>query len=112
MAEQCLEGIGESRCTMPGRINKRAVDVPENELHQREADKPVLNRLAVPPKMVLRVLDDLHVIAQNLPSLRESAGEIPRSETELAQKVDRLREREVDALLREIRDLREKVPGL
>ncbi len=86
----------------------------------------MLDRLAVPPKMVLRALDDLHVIAQNLPALRESAGEIPRSETELARKVDRLREDEVDPLLREIRgiraelkdlhaeirDVRDKIPGL
>jgi hypothetical protein len=71
----------------------------------------VLDRLAVPPKLLLRALDDLHVIAQNLPSLRDSAEDIPRSEDELAQEIRGIRG-QIKEIHEEIRDLRDRIPGI
>jgi uncharacterized coiled-coil DUF342 family protein len=71
----------------------------------------VLDRLALPPEMVLRAFEDLHVIAQNLPALRQAAEEIPRSESELADETRAVRA-QVNEIHEEVRDLRDKIPGL
>jgi chromosome segregation ATPase len=61
----------------------------------------MLDRLAIPPRLVLRALDDLHTVAEalrelarsegNLASVARSAAELPKVEDELSARIDGLR---------------------
>ena len=71
----------------------------------------MLDRLAIPPRMVLRALEDLHTVAEALPKLAASVRELPRVEDELSAEIASLRAevkelREwLDPLHRELSDL-------
>jgi hypothetical protein len=95
----------------------------------------VLDALSVPPKLVLRALDDLHTLADGLRKLTEREGDLndllesvrvlPTVEDELSAEIVRLRA-DVQALMAalgplnatleglhaEIRDLRDRIPGI
>jgi hypothetical protein len=95
----------------------------------------VLDALALPPKLVLRALDDLHTLADGLRKLTEREGDLndllesvrvlPRVEDELSAEIARLREdvrallavlgplnANIDELHAEIKDLRDRIPGI
>ena len=95
----------------------------------------MLDALSVPPKLVLRALDDLHTLADGLRKLTEREGDLndllesvrvlPTVEDELSAEIVRLRA-DVQALMAalgplnatleglhaEIRDLRDRIPGI
>jgi hypothetical protein len=95
----------------------------------------VLDALSVPPKLVLRALDDLHTLADGVRKLTEREGDLddllesvrvlPTVEDELSAEIVRLRA-DVQALMTalgplnatleglhaEIRDLRDRIPGI
>jgi len=62
----------------------------------------MLDALAIPPRMLLRALDDLHKVAGQLGELVESTRVLPRTEDELSANIVLLREdiQELNALLR------------
>ena len=95
----------------------------------------MLDALSVPPKLVLRALDDLHTLADGLRRLTEREGDLndllesvrvlPRVEDELSAEIVRLREElrallavlaplnaNIDELHAEIKDLRDRIPGI
>ncbi len=51
----------------------------------------MLDRLAIPPRLVLRALDDLHTVAGALPELARSLTELPRVEDELSAQIESLK---------------------
>ena len=91
--------------------------------------------LSIPPRLVLRALDDLHILAEGVRSLSSREGDLddlleavrwlPEVERDLAARVDEL-ETQVRGLRDEIRplqgtiadfhgelrDLRERIPGI
>jgi predicted nuclease with TOPRIM domain len=95
----------------------------------------MLDALSVPPKLVLRALDDLNTLADGLRKLTEREGDLddliesvqvlPKVEDELSAEIARLRV-DVQALLAtlgplnatisglhaEIKDLRDRLPGI
>ena len=95
----------------------------------------MLDVLSVPPKLVLRALDDLNTLAEGLRKLTERQGDIddllvavnklPQVEHALARRVDELETQigalrgdikplheTIAALHAEIVDLRDKIPGI
>jgi uncharacterized protein YoxC len=52
----------------------------------------MLDTLAIPPRMILRALDDLHTVAGKLGELVESVRVLPRTEDELSANIVLLRE--------------------
>ena len=91
--------------------------------------------LSVPPKLVLRALDDLHTLAEGVRRLTEREGDLndllesvrvlPTVEDELSAEIARLRD-DVQALMTtigplnatiaglhaEVKDLRDRIPGI
>ena len=110
-AEHGLKRVGEGVRAVAGRVDQRAVDVPENEAHGALGWQPLLGPLAIPPRLLMRALDDLHVLAENLPALRSAAEALPGVEDELATHVDSLNER-VDRLFTEMDDLDDTAENL
>jgi prefoldin subunit 5 len=51
----------------------------------------MLEALSIPPRLVLRALDDLHSVATNLGPLVEAARVLPRTEDELSANIAALR---------------------
>jgi hypothetical protein len=88
----------------------------------------MLDALSVPPRLILRALDDLHTVAARLGELVESVRILPRTEDELSASIVLLREdiRELNGLLRpliaslepmpaelqELRAMLRKLPGI
>lgn len=72
----------------------------------------MLDALSVPPRLILRALDDLHAIAARLGELVESVRVLPRTEDELSQNIALLREdiQELNALLGPLAASLEPVP--
>jgi chromosome segregation ATPase len=74
----------------------------------------VLDRLAIPPRLLVRALDDLHTLAEGVRRLTEREGdlnallrsvqELPRVEDELSARVDALH-RWLEPLHTELTDL-------
>jgi tetrahydromethanopterin S-methyltransferase subunit B len=62
----------------------------------------MFDALAIPPRMLLRALDDLHKLTGQLGELVESTRVLPRTEDELSVNIVLLREdiQELNALLR------------
>jgi hypothetical protein len=62
----------------------------------------MFDALAIPPRMLLRALDDLHKLAGELGELVESARVLPRTEDELSANIVLLREdiQELNSVLR------------
>jgi chromosome segregation ATPase len=52
----------------------------------------MLERLSIPPRLVMRALDDLHTVATNIGPLTEAARVLPRTEDELSANIAALRE--------------------
>jgi uncharacterized protein YoxC len=52
----------------------------------------MLGALSIPPRLVLRALDDLHSIAGNLTALVDSVRVLPRTEDELSANIALLRD--------------------
>jgi prefoldin subunit 5 len=52
----------------------------------------MLEALSIPPRLILRALDDLHAVATNLGPLVEAARVLPRTEDELSANIAGLRE--------------------
>jgi uncharacterized protein YoxC len=52
----------------------------------------MLDALSVPPRLILRALDDLHTVAGRLSELVESVRVLPRTEDELSANIVLLRE--------------------
>jgi uncharacterized protein YoxC len=57
----------------------------------------MLEALSIPPRLVMRALDDLHTIANNIRALTEAAQVLPRTEDELSANIALLRD-DVQAL--------------
>jgi uncharacterized protein YoxC len=78
----------------------------------------MLDALSIPPRLVLRALDDLHTIAGNIRALTEAAQVLPRTEDELSANIAALRDdvRALHAWLQplhqELRDLDETAEQL
>jgi chaperonin cofactor prefoldin len=95
----------------------------------------MLEALSLPPRLVLRALDDLNTLAEGLRRLTERQGDIddllvavnklPEVEHDLARRVDELETQigrlrgdirplheTINALHAEIVDLRDKIPGI
>jgi hypothetical protein len=73
----------------------------------------MLDALAIPPRMLLRALDDLHTVAGRLGELVESARVLPRTEDELSANIVLLREdiQELNGLLRPLIAALEPMPA-
>jgi uncharacterized protein YoxC len=78
----------------------------------------MLGALSIPPRLVLRALDDLHSIAGDLSTLVESVRVLPRTEDELSANIALLRD-DIRALHlwlqplhQELADLDTRVEGL
>jgi uncharacterized protein YoxC len=52
----------------------------------------MLDALSVPPRLILRALDDLHTLAEAIPALVDSVTVLPRTEDELSANIAALRE--------------------
>ena len=96
----------------------------------------MLDALSVPPKLVLRALDDLNTLADGLRKLTERQGDLvddliesvqvlPKVEDELSAEIARLRvdvqslmatlgplNATISGLHAEIKDLRDRIPGI
>ena len=95
----------------------------------------MLDALSVPPKLVLRALDDLNTLAEGLRKLTERQGDLddliesvqvlPKVEDELSAEIARLRvdvqslmatlgplNATISGLHAEIKDLRDRIPGI
>jgi prefoldin subunit 5 len=57
----------------------------------------MLEALSIPPRLVMRALDDLHTVATNLGPLVEAARVLPSTEDQLSANIAALRE-DVQAL--------------
>ena len=95
----------------------------------------MLDALSVPPKLVLRALDDLNTLAEGVRRLTEREGDLddlleavqvlPKVEDELSAEIARLRvdvqslmatlgplNATISGLHAEIKDLRDRIPGI
>jgi ABC-type transporter Mla subunit MlaD len=85
----------------------------------------MLGALSIPPRLVLRALDDLHSIAGSLTPLVDSVRVLPRTEDELSANIAALRDdiralnallapliASLEPLLAELRDLDQTAEGL
>jgi hypothetical protein len=74
----------------------------------------MLDRLSIPPRLVMRALDDLHTLANNIGPLTEAAGVLPRTEDELSANIAALRD-DISVLnsnLVEFQRLLKRLPGI
>jgi hypothetical protein len=74
----------------------------------------MLDRLSIPPRLVMQALDDLHTVATNLGPLTEAARVLPRTEDELSANIAALRDdiKALDAHLVELQGMLRKLPGI
>jgi uncharacterized protein YoxC len=88
----------------------------------------MLERLSIPPRLVIRALDDLHTIATNIGALTAAAQVLPRTEDELSANIAALRDdiqalhvwlqplhqelTDLDERLVDLRALLKKLPGI
>jgi len=88
----------------------------------------MLERLAIPPRLVMRALDDLHTVAVNIGALTAAAQVLPRTEDELSANIAALRDdiqalhawlqplhtelTDLDARLTELQAMLRKLPGI
>jgi hypothetical protein len=74
----------------------------------------MLDRLSIPPRLVMRALDDLHTLAANIGPLTESAGVLPRTEDELSANIAALRDdiQVLNSNLVEFQRLLKRLPGI
>ena len=72
----------------------------------------MLGALSIPPRLILRALDDLHSVAGNLNPLAESVRVLPRTEDELSANIALLRDdiQALNALLRPLIARLEPIP--
>jgi hypothetical protein len=73
----------------------------------------MLDALSVPPRLIMRALDDLNTVAARLGELVESVQVLPRTEDELSANIALLRDdiQELNALLRPLLATLEPLPG-
>ena len=73
----------------------------------------MLDALSIPPRMLLRALDDLHTVAGRLGELVESVRVLPRTEDELSANIALLREdiQTLNGLLRPLIASLESMPA-
>jgi uncharacterized protein YoxC len=88
----------------------------------------MLDRLSIPPRLVMRALDDLHTLARHIGPLTESAGVLPRTEDELSANIALLRDdiqalhawlqplhqelTDLDTRVTELQGMLKKLPGI
>jgi hypothetical protein len=74
----------------------------------------MLDRLSIPPRLVMQALDDLHTLARNIGPLTESARVLPRTEDELSANIALLRDdiQALNAQLVELKGMLRKLPGI
>ena len=53
-------------------------------------DLNVLGPLTVPPKLLMRALDDLHTLATSSQKLADAVGELPKIERRVRERIDAL----------------------
>jgi septal ring factor EnvC (AmiA/AmiB activator) len=71
----------------------------------------MLERLAIPPRLVMRALDDLHTVATNIPALTAAAQVLPRTEDELSANIAALRQ-DIQALHAWLQPLHQELTDL
>jgi len=71
----------------------------------------MLDRLSIPPRLVMRALDDLHTVAVNIGPLTEAARVLPRTEDELSANIAALRD-DIQALHAWLAPLHEELRDL
>ena len=71
----------------------------------------MLGALSIPPRLVLRALDDLHTIATNIDALTAAAQVLPRTEDELSANIVALRE-DIQALHAWLQPLHQELTDL
>jgi uncharacterized protein YoxC len=88
----------------------------------------MLEALSIPPRLVMRALDDLHTIAGNISALTDAAQVLPRTEDELSANIAALRDdiqalhawlqplhqelTDIDAKLLDLQAMLKKLPGI
>jgi uncharacterized protein YoxC len=88
----------------------------------------VLEALSIPPRLVMRALDDLHTVAANIGALTDAAQVLPRTEDELSANIAALRDdiqalhawlqplhqelTDLDARVVELQAMLKKLPGI
>jgi uncharacterized protein YoxC len=71
----------------------------------------MLERLSIPPRLVMRALDDLHTVATNIGALTDAAQVLPRTEDELSANIAALRE-DIQALHAWLQPLHQELTDL
>jgi prefoldin subunit 5 len=71
----------------------------------------MLERLSIPPRLVIRALDDLHTIATNIGALTAAAQVLPRTEDELSVNIAALRD-DIQALHAWLQPLHQELTDL
>jgi hypothetical protein len=71
----------------------------------------MLERLSIPPRLVMRALDDLHTVATNIGSLTEAARTLPGTEDELSAHIVALRQ-DIQALHAWLQPLHQELTDL
>jgi hypothetical protein len=71
----------------------------------------MLDRLSIPPRLVMRALDDLHTVASNIGPLTEAARVLPRTEDELSANIALLRD-DIQALHAWLQPLHQELTDL
>jgi uncharacterized protein YoxC len=71
----------------------------------------MLERLSIPPRLVMRALDDLHTVATNIGPLTEAARVLPRTEDELSANIAALRD-DIQALHAWLQPLHQELTDL
>jgi hypothetical protein len=88
----------------------------------------MLEALSIPPRLVMRALEDLHTIAGNISALTEAAQVLPRTEDELSANIALLRDEvralhawlqplhqeltDIDTKLLDLQTMLKKLPGI
>ena len=72
----------------------------------------MLEALSIPPRLILRALDDLHTVARELNTLVDSVRVLPRTEDELSANIAALRDdiQTLNALLGPLIERLEPIP--